>query len=27
LSAIWREDNKVPALRKFIEIVLKARAV
>jgi hypothetical protein len=27
LSAIWREDNKVPALGKFIEIVLKAKAV
>jgi DNA-binding transcriptional LysR family regulator len=23
LSAIWREDNKVPALPKFIEIVRK----
>jgi DNA-binding transcriptional LysR family regulator len=21
LSAIWREDNKVPALQKFIEVV------
>jgi hypothetical protein len=27
LSAIWREDNKVPALRKFIEIVRKTQAV
>ena len=27
LSAIWREDNKVPALRKIIEIVRKAKAV
>ena len=26
LSAIWREDNKVPALRKLIEIVRKAKA-
>lgn len=21
LSAIWREDNKLPALKKFVEIV------
>jgi len=27
LSAIWREDNKVPALQKFIEIVRKTKAV
>jgi DNA-binding transcriptional LysR family regulator len=26
LSAIWREDNKLPALRKFIEIVRKTKA-
>ena len=26
LSAIWREENKVPALQKFIEIVRKAKA-
>jgi DNA-binding transcriptional LysR family regulator len=27
LSAIWREDNKVPALQKFIEIVRKTKAM
>ena len=27
LSAIWREDNQVPALQKFIEIVRKAKVV
>jgi DNA-binding transcriptional LysR family regulator len=27
LSAIWREDNKVPALQKLIEIVRKTKAM
>ena len=27
LSAIWREDNKLPALQKFIEIVRKTKKV